>query len=108
MSNVYYKGTDIKVQVTVKASGFDQSSDAYTVDLYCGNNKVRTYSSTKAGDIVADGNGGFFIPLSTSGLQSGVLTMVVTAYVPDMDFPNTHVRKEIAAPIKLGIINDII
>ena len=78
----YYIGTDLKFKIEITASGFNQGTDEYTIDLYSGTRQI----SVTQDDIVED-NGEYFLLVPTSSLKPGVLKMVVTAKVPDDDFP---------------------
>ena len=49
------------------------------------------------------GDGHWLLPLPTDDLPEGKLSLVVTAFVPDEDFEG-DIRKEIAAPIKIGTL----
>lgn len=86
----YYIGSGLKFQIDITATGFDQNSDDYTIEFYCGDQK-RTYTQ----DDVISSDGKFYLPVTTDDLQPGMIRIVVTAFVPDSDFPG-GVRKEIA------------
>lgn len=106
MEENYYIGTDLKFQITVTADGFDQATDEYVVDLYCGDAYSGcSHISIASSDIVED-SGDFFLLVETSKLKPGKLTMVLTAYVPDEDFP-TGVRKEVVVQ-DLAVIKNVI
>ena len=86
----YYIGTDMKFQVTLTAEGFNQGSDRYDLDFYCGD-QVRHFTQN---DIVTDGEGNYYLLVPTTGLTPGMMRLVVTVYVPDTDFSN-NVRREV-------------
>lgn len=86
----YYEGSDLKFQIDISATGFDQNSDRYNIDFYCGDKKI---SFTQ--DDVISSNGKFYLPVPTSGFDSGMMKIVVTAFVPDSDFESGY-RREIA------------
>ena len=87
----YFIGTDLKFKITITADGFDQSSDDYKIELYCGNTQITINKS----DIYTDPDtGDFYLLVETSKLRPGLLKMVVTAYVNDDAFPS-GVRKEV-------------
>lgn len=102
MASEYYKGTGLKIQIEITAQGFDQSRDHYTIDVVSGDSVV-TYSES---NMVTDGEGHWLLPLPTDNLQEGRLKLVVTAYVPDDEFPG-NIRKEVAEPIKVGVIKGV-
>lgn len=90
MEERYYIGTDLKFKFTITAQGFNQATDEYKIDPYCGNAHIVVTQD----DIIEDG-GEFFLLVDTSKLKPGPLKMVLTAFVPDDDFPS-GVRKEVA------------
>lgn len=85
----YYIGTDLKFKLEITASGFDQGTDEYTIDLYSGSKRI-----TVTQDQIIDDGDGFYLLVPTSQLKPGVLKMVVTAKVPDGDFPSGY-RNEV-------------
>jgi len=97
----YYLGSDLKFKIEVTASGFDQATDDYTVDLYCGNKKI---AYTKA-DIVAQ-EGNYYLLVNTSLLKPGTMKLVITAMVPDEAFAS-GVRREVEV-VNIGTIKSII
>ena len=100
----YYIGTDLKFQITLTAEGFDQDTDRYDVQFICGSYS-HTYSSEN-GDFATGADGNHYLLIPTSNLNPGVMKMVITAYVPDLDF-DAHVRKEVES-ITLGPIRPAI
>lgn len=86
----FYEGSDLKFQIDISATGFDQNSDRYNIDFYCGEKKI---SFTQ--DDVISSDGKFYLPVPTGGLEPGMMKIVVTAFVPDSDFESGY-RKEIA------------
>ena len=87
----YFIGTDLKFKITITAEGFDQGSDNYKIDLYCGNTQI----SIPKEDIYQDPDtDDYYLLVETSKLRPGLLKMVVTAYVPDDAFPS-GIRKEV-------------
>lgn len=106
MEEKYYIGTDLKFQITVTADGFDQATDEYKVDLYCGDAYSGcSHITIPSSDIVED-DGDYFMLVETSRLKPGKLTMVLTAYVEDNDFP-AGVRKEVVVQ-DLAVIKSVI
>ncbi len=92
--NKYYIGLDLKFRVAIEAPGFNQVSDNYTLDFYCGKEKM----SFTQDDVIEDTDGNFFLFIPTSELSPGIMKMVITAFVPDDDSP-TGIRKEV------GVVN---
>lgn len=96
----YYLGSDLKFKIEITASGFDQATDDYTVDLYCGNKKV---SYTRA-DIVEQ-EGDYYLLVNTSLLKPGTMKLVITAMVPDDTF-TSGVRREVEVKT-IGVVKSI-
>ena len=68
------------------------ATDNFKVDLVCGK---RTVTKTKD-SMATDGEGNYFVCFDTADLGVGKVTAVVTAYIPDADFPDglrTEVQK---------------
>ena len=99
----YYIGTDLKFQITLTAEGFDQDENNYDIDFYCGSNTPKHYTQQ---NVVKGGDGCHYLLIPTNDLTPGMMKMVITAYVPDPDFPN-NVRKEVES-ITLGPIKPAI
>jgi hypothetical protein len=103
MAGNFYEGSDAKLLIDVKALGFSQESDNYTIELY---NNDRTYAFTQA-DVKKDDEGNFILPVVKNNnrikLEAGSLIAVVTVRIPDEDFPGGY-REEKAKPINLGPI----
>ncbi len=98
----YYVGEDLKFKITLTADGFDQGTDNYEIDFYCGDNSVRHYTQA---DIKTGTDGDYYLLIDTSGMQPGVMRMVITAYIPDSDFED-NTRKEVES-ISLGPLRPI-
>lgn len=96
----YYTGSDLKFQVTITAPGFSQDCDNYDIDFYCGDQHL----AFNQDDVISNG-GKFYLAIPTSSMSPGMLRMVITAYVPDTDFPG-NIRKEIAVQ-NLGFLKSI-
>ena len=86
----YYVGTDLKFELDITASGFDMAEDDYEITLVSNN---RSYD-VESKDIVTSTDGKQYLLVDTTKFPSGLIKMVVTAYVPDDDFPNA-VRREV-------------
>ncbi len=89
-SGRFYIGTDLKFQITINATGFDQSKDKYNIDLYCGDKKL----SFTQNDVI-NSKGNYYLVVSTSSLNPGMMRMVITAMIPDADCDDGY-RNEIA------------
>ncbi len=96
----YYIGTDLKFAITLTATGFDQSEDDYVVDIYSGKSKI-TLTVANGGIKYNETTGDYYLLVPTEQLRPGTLRMVVTAYVPDSDFPGEEghegTRREVVA-----------
>lgn len=97
MARGHFIGTDLKYKLDITATGFDAATDGYSADVYINDVEVDNCR------IVTNSNGESFLCIPTEGLTSGVLTLKVTAYIPDTDFPG-GVRKVKAAPITLDLL----
>lgn len=97
----YYIGSDLKFKVDITASGFDQDTDEYRIDLYCGSKKI---SFTNEDVVVEDGN--HYLLVNTDLLKPGPLMLVVTAIVPDETFPS-GARREVEVVKNIGYIKGI-
>lgn len=86
---IYYLGSDLKFEIEINASGFDQNRDNYDIDIYCKDKKI----SFTQDDIKTHGSR-HYLPVNTDLLRAGPMKIVVTAKVPDGDF-ETHIRREI-------------
>ena len=86
----YYIGADLKFQIDISSPGFSQDEDRYDIDFYCGDTKLQFNQN----NVIQNGDC-FYLPIPTSRLTSGKMKMVITAYVPDVDFDG-GVRKEVA------------
>ena len=93
-------GTELKFKLEIEAKGFDMTSGNFKVDLVCGKNVI-----TKTKDSIAtDGEGNYYVCFDTADLGVGKVTAIVTAYVPDADFPDglrTSVQK-----LDIGVIRE--
>ena len=104
MAGEFYEGSDAKFLIDVKALGFDQEKDDYTVELVNnGVSKVYGKGSIKG----PDESGNYFLPVEKKDLKAGSLIAIVTVKIPDVDFPNGY-REEKAKPINLGPIKPIV
>lgn len=72
-SGRFYIGTDLKFQITINATGFDQSKDKYNIDLYCGDRKL---SFTQ--DDVIKSRDNYYLVVSTISNIAADHTIVVS------------------------------
>lgn len=93
----------MKFSIAITATGFTQATDYYVVDLYCGKNKLTAHSDgvgDTPGVQIVENDGTYYLLVETALLRPGSLRMVVTAYVPDEDFPGEDghegTRREVA------------
>lgn len=97
MARDIYEGSDAKLLIDIKATGFVQSGGLYKIDLYNNDNKI-TFTQDS---IVEDSEGNCFLPVTKDKLHAGPLFAVVTAKIPDSHFSSGY-REEVARPINLG------
>lgn len=86
----YYIGTDLKFLLTITGEGFDMTTDNYDVSFICGDDH-QDYTQ----DDVVDG----YLIVDSTKFKTGTLRVVVTAYVPDEDFQETGVRREVMSRV---------
>lgn len=98
----YYVGEDLKFKITLTADGFEQSTDNYEIDFYCGDNTVKHFTQA---DMKTGLDGDYYLLINTKGMQPGVMRMVITAHIPDNDFPD-HFRDEMES-ISLGPLRPV-
>ena len=88
-----YIGTKLKYQVTASSSGFDMAENDFTVEITNGT-KSRVFAKS---ELVQDENNKFYVCFDTRDFGIGQLTMIITAFVPDLDFDGgirTEVEKK--------------
>lgn len=71
----------MKFKVEITATGFSMLEDDFNITLKRGGTS-KTYQKA---DLIF-GEDGFFLCFDTRDFGSGVLTAIITAYVPDDDF----------------------
>ncbi len=98
----FYEGSDLKVKVNLRASGFNQSSDNYIIKLYNDDDEL-TFTQT---DVKGDGNGNYFLPVPYDAIHSGSLIVQPIAFVHDDDFPDS-IRRIAGVPVNLGPIRKV-
>ena len=83
MNEQIYIGTDIKVQVSIEASGFSMEDDDWDVSLKSGGKVLKTYSKA---DCMMDSDGQFYALVRAEDLKSGDIDILFHALVPDEDW----------------------
>ena len=92
----YFIGTDLKFKITISADGFDQSVDRYQIDIYSGEQFGGCSHIVVPSEDIVEDDGEYFLLVETRKLSPGMLRLVVTAFVPDEDFPSGY-RREVTA-----------
>lgn len=96
-----FLGTEAKYLVEVSSPGFDMVRDDFEIDLKRGNTTkhyaksdlvTETYTETEGGQEVERTN--FYLCFDTKDFGKGMLTAIITAHVPDHDFPD-GIRDEV-------------
>lgn len=98
MNDSIIKGTEVKFKVDLSASGFDMAACDFFFTIYCGG---KTLTIPKS-ELVYDGTD-WYLCFDTSGFNSGTMTVVTTALIPDSDFPDglrTEVTKDTLGTLK--------
>ena len=85
-----YVGTKLKYALTISAEGFNMENDDFDVLLKRGPNSMLL----KKEDLVVDDNGQYYVCFDSTPLGPGVVSAIITARVPDDDFPD-GVRDEV-------------
>ena len=86
----YFVGTDLKFAIKITADGFSQDYDDYAITLVNGNKRINITKD----EIVKGGNDEFYLLVDTTQFQPGLIRAIITARVPDEDFP-TGIRREV-------------
>lgn len=87
-----FVGTELKFKIEIEAEGFSMETDDFNVVVQRRNVK-KTFQKS---DLVNDGEGGYYVCFDTAEFGVGTISAVVTAYVPDTDFPD-GLRTEVYA-----------
>lgn len=85
-----YDGTDLKIYVTMTASGFDMDDDDWDVSIKCGNKIVKTIPKADA----QHGEDGWFVCVKATDLRPGQIDIIGHAKIPDVDFDD-DIRNEV-------------
>ena len=79
-----FLGTELKFLIEIQAAGFSMADDDFTVTIKRGS---KQHVFAKA-DLARDDEDNFYVCFDSAEFGSGVIQAVVTAYVPDTDFPD--------------------
>lgn len=80
-----FLGTELKYKVDITASGFSMVDNDFSIELTGRGGVNRTYTK---GDLVQDGLGDYFLCFDSDFFGPGLITAVISAYVPDPAFPD--------------------
>lgn len=92
ISDKIFVGTELKFKIDIEAEGFSMENDDFNVVIQRRNVK-KTFQKS---DLVNDGEGNYYVCFDTAEFGVGTISAVVTAYVPDTDFPD-GLRTEVYA-----------
>lgn len=96
-----FYGTEAKFLLEITSPGFDMDRDEFEVELKRGSVTktfaksdlvVETYTDTVDGNPVEKNN--YYVCFDTREFGKGIMTAIVTAHVPDNDFPD-GIRDEV-------------
>lgn len=90
MEDSAFVGTKLKYAVNITAYGFDMAEDDFCIDL---KNGKKTLHFDKE-NLVVDDNNIYYLCFDSALIGEGLVTAIVTAMVPDPDFPD-GVRNEV-------------
>lgn len=82
--DVAFVGTELKFIVDITAVGFSMVDDDFTVTIRRGS-KQKVFEKA---DLARDGEDNFYVCFDSAEFGNGMIQAVVTAYVPDTDFPD--------------------
>lgn len=89
-SDLTYVGTDLKILVTLTATGFDMDLDDWQIGIKCRNKVVKVISKEEA----IKTEDGWFVTVRAADLKPGVIEVVGYARIPDDDFDD-GIRNEV-------------
>lgn len=96
-----YVGTELKFKIEIEAPGFSMDDDDFTVTI-----RRRSQEQLfRKGDLVTDGEGGYYVCFDTAEFGAGLISAVIRAYVPDDDFEDGF-RTEVMV-VDLAMINKV-
>lgn len=109
-----YKGTELKVAITLEANGFDMDKDGFRIEVASLRDSVYADTLYDAGGDhyngivlykeIAPENNQWYAIIDTSRLSVGDLRMIATAYVPDAH-ADGGIRSEIAVAKLCKLVN---
>lgn len=76
-----YKGTKLKFLVELESEGFDIERDDFNIEVVRGS----TSQVIQKADMPHDEEG-YYLCFDTADFATGVINVIITAYVPDTDF----------------------
>lgn len=77
-------GTEYKFAITITAEGFSMDQDDFEIKVR-GRRKTVTIPKEEC---IVDGEGQWYFTFDSAVTGGGLITAIVTAYVPDYDFPD--------------------
>lgn len=89
-SNVFV-GTEVKYKIEITSPGFNMYTDDFNIVLKRGSVQKRYEKSDLIHEVVSeDGTDkhNYYLCFDTSEFGAGNIVAIVTAYVPDTDFPD--------------------
>mgnify|MGYP003430352884 CR=1 FL=1 len=93
MTTEIFLGTELKLNINIEPMGeFTMDDYDWLVDVYCSTKRVLTISKSSA--IKIDSNN-YVLLVDTEELGAGDVKCKITAYIPDLDFPDT-LRTEVS------------
>lgn len=90
------KGTDLKFRLEITSPGFSMETDDFEVALIDRMGNVTIH--IRKDEMVTDDDGKYLFTFPSGEFLSGLITMRVTAYVPDADF-ESGTRTEISESV---------
>ena len=72
-SGKYFVGEDLKFKITLTADGFEQDTDRYQIEFFCGSYS-HTYTQE---DIVKGADGCHYLLIPTGNLSPGMMKMTI-------------------------------
>lgn len=91
-SDKIFVGTELKFKIDIEAEGFSMDTDDFNV-VICRRNVKQVFNKQ---DLINDGEGNYYVCFDTADFGTGTISAIVTAYVPDTDFPD-GLRTEVVA-----------
>ena len=77
-------GTELKFLIEIEAGGFSMVNDDFTVTIKRGT-KQKVFAKA---DLARDAEDKFYVCFDSAEFGTGMIQAVITAYVPDTDFPD--------------------